>query len=68
MENVDILSTILGICFTVIGYFAVRTLSKIDRNQNLLFEQVTNLWKELYLLKGEHIAVQSCTDVPKDVK
>lgn len=68
MENVDVLSTILGICFTVIGYFAVRTLSKIDRNQNLLFEQVTSLWKELYQLKGEHIAVQSCIDLPKEVK
>lgn len=47
---------LLSICFTIISFFVVRTLNKIDINQNTLFQQISDLKKEFYQLKGEHTA------------
>jgi len=55
-SHMDFVSAGVGILLTIIGYFAVRTLQKIDKNQGLLFEQVSLLWKELWHLKGQHEA------------
>lgn len=49
-------AALIGGLFAVIGFFAIRTLTKIDKNQTVLFEQVSNLWKEFFILKGEHQA------------
>lgn len=54
--HVDVLSALIGLLVTVIGFFAIRTITKVDKNQTILFEQVSALWKELFLLKGEHQA------------
>jgi len=52
----EVIASLIGGLFAVVGYFGIRTLSKIDKNQTVLFEQVTSLWKELFILKGEHNA------------
>ena len=38
----------------LVGFFAQRTLSKIDKNQTLLFEKHDKLSKDFYTLRGEH--------------
>ena len=45
---------LISLLLTVVGFFGVRTLRKIDANQSLLFDQMENLSREFYLLKGEH--------------
>ncbi len=56
-EHVDLMTVIIGILFLIIGWFIVRTISKIDKNQTVLFERQTEFAKDLYTLKGAHDAV-----------
>lgn len=57
------LLTLLGVGFSIIGWFAVRTLKQIDKNQGKLSESIAELWKafdnlckDFYALKGSHEA------------
>jgi hypothetical protein len=54
-----ILTIVLGlisVLLTVVGFFGVRTLKKIDANQTMLFDRVSELSKDFYTLKGAHDA------------
>ena len=54
-----ILTIVLGlisVLLTVVGFFGVRTLKKIDANQTVLFDRVSELSKDFYTLKGAHDA------------
>jgi hypothetical protein len=51
-----------GIAVTIVGYFIVRTLKQIDRNQNELFDKLNGLRSEFDLLKGEH-QVLACKNI-----
>lgn len=46
--------TLIGGLFTIVGFFFVRTLRKIDTNQSEMFKQLNALSQEFYQLKGEH--------------
>lgn len=45
---------LISLLLTVVGFFGVRTLKKIDANQSALFDQLNTLSKEFYELKGAH--------------
>lgn len=45
---------IVNILLAVIGFFLIRTLNKIDKNQGLLFEKINNLETRLNRLLGAH--------------
>ena len=48
---------LISLLLTVVGFFGVRTLKKIDANQSALFDQLNTLSKEFYTLKGAHDAM-----------
>ncbi len=56
-EHVDLMTILIGLLFLIIGWFIVRTISKIDKNQTILFERQTKFAEDLYTLKGAHDAV-----------
>ncbi len=56
-EHVDLMTIIIGALFLIIGWFIVRTISKIDKNQTILFERQTKFAEDLYTLKGAHDAI-----------
>lgn len=47
---------ILSVATTVIGFFIARTLRKVDANQTILFERMTDQGEKLAELRGEHRA------------
>ena len=57
-QHVDLMNVIIGVLFTVVAWFLVRTLKKIDTNQATLFTRLECLSREFYLLKGEHEAIK----------
>jgi hypothetical protein len=48
---------LISILLTIVGFFGVRTLKKIDANQTVLFDRVSELSKDFYTLKGSHDAL-----------
>ena len=65
---------IMGVLFSIIGFFGVRTLNQIDTNQKKMFENLdtqtnclTALSKDFYHLKGEHDAImRKCQGVHEE--
>jgi len=57
-EHFDVVQGVLVLCIGLIGWFTVRTLSLVDRNQEELFRRMQTLEKDFYMLKGEHEANQ----------
>ncbi len=53
-EHTDVLTWLIGGLLVVISFFITRTLLKIDRNQNRLFNRLDELSREFYILQGEH--------------
>ena len=52
----DLMQLIIGVLFAAVIWFTIRTLRKIDRNQDILFKKLTTLERDFYLLQGEHRA------------
>jgi len=48
------LGSFIGLLFTIIGFFALRTLVRIDRNQAKLYTWIEQLSKDFYRLEGAH--------------
>ena len=58
-EHVDLMQAAIVALIFIVGWFAIRTLKKIDSNQNELFNRLHSLETEFHVLKGEHNA-RSC--------
>lgn len=58
-EHVDLMQTVIAGLFLLALWFLVRTLTKIDANQSLLFKKVDELCKDFYTLQGEHQALKN---------
>lgn len=52
IEQWDVLRIIVGSLFLIVGFFLVRTLTKFDKNQDLIFERLRETENELAELKG----------------
>lgn len=62
-EHSDVLTLIIGGLLTVVMFFMIRTLNKIDRNQNTLFTRLDDLGRSFYTLQGEHnVMMNRCQD------
>ena len=61
MEQMALTAAIglISVLLTIVGFFGVRTLRKIDANQTALFDKVSELSKDFYTLKGAHDALVS---------
>ena len=57
-EHVDLMQVFIGILFTIVVWFFLRTLKKIDANQALLFKRLDTLCEDFYTLSGEHRAIR----------
>jgi len=53
------LQAVVATVVSIIGFFVVRTLVLIDKNQTELFNRIRNLEKDFYILKGEHDATRT---------
>jgi len=58
-----VVMSLIVILGSIVGFFMVRTLRQVDKNQerttqinDKLFERLDNLCEEFYTLKGEHKA------------
>jgi hypothetical protein len=58
-EHVDLISMMAWALITVVAWFMIRTLRKIDANQALLFSKLDRLSEDFYKLQGEHNAIKS---------
>lgn len=59
-QHVDLMNVVIVLLFSAFTWFCIRTLTKIDKNQDALFERVHNLEKEFYEMRGEHKARTEC--------
>lgn len=57
VQHWDIVQLSVGLLFSGFLFLLVRTLKKIDANQTELFNQVNQLKKDFYELRGEHNAL-----------
>jgi len=55
-EHIDFVQFIFGIAIGIVGWFAIRTLKQIDRNQAELYSRLNVLSERFYRLEGEHRA------------
>lgn len=55
-EHLDLIQWIIGALFLSLVWFIVRTLKKIDANQNMLFEKYGDVHERLSHLEGAHDA------------
>jgi hypothetical protein len=55
-EHIDFVQFIFGIAIGIVGWFAIRTLRQIDRNQAELYSRLNVLSERFYRLEGEHRA------------
>lgn len=53
------LQAVVATVVSIVGFFVVRTLMLIDKNQTELFNRIRNLEKDFYTLKGEHDAIRT---------
>jgi hypothetical protein len=64
LGDAPVLMAIIGyavqMIVVVVGFFLVRTLTKIDRNQVELFQRITSIERDFYELRGEHKARRDC--------
>lgn len=62
--NLDMAGIVATVVLSTLGFFLVRTISKIDRNQERMFEKLDELNRQVSTLQGEHNAMQaSCRKV-----
>lgn len=54
MVVITVILGLMSLMGAIIGFFCTRTLSKVDRNQERLFEKVDGLEKGLSYLQGQH--------------
>lgn len=57
VEHIDLVQVIFGAVILLVGWFAVRTLKQIDRNQADTAASLAALSKEFYKLQGQHEAL-----------
>lgn len=55
-EHVDLMQVIIGALFALVIWFLIRTINKVDQNQSILFQRLTNLEQSFFELRGEHRA------------
>lgn len=55
-EHVDLMQVLIGGLFIIVSWFLVRTLKKIDANQDKLFTKYENHETRLSNLEGQHNA------------
>lgn len=55
-EHVDLMNVLIAVLFTIVAWFMVRSLNKIDNNQTILFNRLQALEIDFYKLYGEHHA------------
>jgi hypothetical protein len=55
-EHIDFVQLYFGIAIGIVGWFAIRTLRQIDRNQAELYSRLNVLSERFYRLEGEHRA------------
>jgi uncharacterized membrane protein (UPF0182 family) len=55
-EHVDLMQVLVAVLITVVAWFFVRTLKKIDANQTCLFDKYDNHEQRLSHLEGAHEA------------
>ena len=55
-EHVDLMQLAIIGLLIVLGWFFKRTLSKIDKNQTLLFAKYDGMNTRVSTLEGEHVA------------
>lgn len=60
IEHFDMVQALLVMLIGIIGWFIVRNLKAIDKNQTLLFERQEHLERKFYTLLGEHRAKHNC--------
>lgn len=56
-EHALLIQVVASLLITIVGYFAIRTLKGIDRNQSELFKRLHTLETDFYCLRGEHNAM-----------
>jgi len=54
LEHSDLLSVIVAGLFSLVLFFMLRTLNKLDRNQGLMFAKLDMVCKQVDTLQGEH--------------
>ena len=54
MVVITIVLGFMSLMGTIIGFFCVRTLSRIDKNQEQLWKRVDGMYEDLSWLKGQH--------------
>ncbi len=55
-QTPDLMQLVIILLFTAFIWFAIRTLRLIDQNQQVLFDRMTILERDFYILRGEHNA------------
>ncbi|MDD2365169.1 MAG: hypothetical protein PHN84_03300 [Desulfuromonadaceae bacterium] len=65
-EHVDLMQTMMGSLFLILGWFMIRTLHSIEKSIGILFKKYEEIDKnhdalrgEFNQLRGEHIARHS---------
>lgn len=56
-DHLDLAQVLIGALFLIIAWFIMRTVAKIDKNQTILFDKLSDLEKSHYTLIGEHNAL-----------
>jgi len=56
-EHPDLMQVIIGGLTVIVMFFFLRTLKKIDGNQNRLFERLDDLTNQVNIMQGEHNAM-----------
>ncbi len=64
-EHSDLMTILIGMLITLVCFFMIRTLAKIDRNQSRLFEKLDALSSRVDTLQGEHNVMRSLCSVRK---
>jgi len=64
-EHADLMTIVIGALLSLVCFFMVRTLVKIDRNQSQLFERLDMVCKQVDTLQGEHNVMKSLCSVRK---
>lgn len=56
-DHLDLAQVLIGALFLIVAWFIMRTVAKIDKNQTILFDKLSDLEKSHYILIGEHNAL-----------
>jgi len=58
IEMDDFIKALIGGLFIIVGWFFIRTISKVDRNQTAIFEKLDGLCRDFDRLKAEHDVIK----------